>query len=81
MSLEPLENNFVVHYERNGEKVSTSNKETVKAVLKSNATKKLIEQLTSATWQGVNFKVRNDDTEIDLNQCYAWLSGWKEAPC
>ena len=28
----------------------------------------------------MNFKVRNDDPDIDLNQCFAWLSSWKEAP-
>ena len=80
LTFEPLEKNFVVHYEKDGEKVSTSNKEKVKEVLKLNVTKKLMKELTSATWQGVNFKIRNDDPELDLKQCYAWLCGWKEAP-
>ena len=75
LTFEPLEKNFVVHYEINGEKMSTSNKEKVKEVLKLNLTKKLMKELTSATWQGANFKIRNDDSEIDLKQCYAWLRG------
>ena len=80
VTFEPLEDNFVVHYQKDGETVSTSKKETVKTILKNNATEKLIKELAAATWQGVNFKTRMDDTEVDLNQCFAWLSRWKDAP-
>ena len=80
VTFEPLENNFVVHYVKDGKLVSTSNKETVKSILKHNTTCNLIEQLKSATWQGVNFNTRYNDMKIDLNQCFAWLSRWKEAP-
>ena len=80
VTFEPLENDFVVHYEKDGKKESTSKKDVVKEVLKKNATKQLNDQLTSATWQGVIFKTRNDDIDINMNQCFAWLSSWKEAP-
>ena len=81
VTFEPLENDFVVHYEKDGKKESTSKKDVVKEVLKKNATKQLNDQLTSATWQGVIFKTRNDDIDINMNYCFAWLSSWKEAPC
>ena len=80
VTFEPLENDFVVHYEKDGKKESTSKKDVVKEVLKKNATKQLNDQLTSATWQGVIFKTRNDDIDINMHQCFAWLSSWKEAP-
>ena len=80
VKFEPLENNFVVHYEKEGETISTSNKEAVKDILKKKATERLVGELTSSTWQGVNFKTRYDDKEVDLGQCFAWLSRWRNAP-
>ena len=80
MTFEPLENNFVVHYEKDGNKVSTSIKNVVKENMKKEVTRKLSEQLTSASWQGVNFKTRQDDPDINMKQCFAWLSSWRNAP-
>ena len=80
MKFEPLENDFVVHYQKDGESESTSKIEKVKEVLKKNTIAKLNDQLTSATWQGVILKTRNDDPDINTNQCFAWLCTWKEAP-
>ena len=31
-------------------------------------------------WQGVILKIRNDDPDINLNECFSWLNNWKDAP-
>ena len=80
VTFEPLENNFVVHYEKENSRMSTSKKDIVKDVLKKNITSKMTDQLKSTTWQGLLFKARYNDPSINLNQCFAWLYSWKNAP-
>ena len=77
---EPLDSNFVVHYQKDGESVTTSNKQVVKGILKLNATNKLVKDLCYSTWQGVNISTRNNDPDINPNECFAWLTNWKDAP-
>ncbi len=80
IDFEPLEHDFVVHYEKDGQKVSTSKKEIVKSTMKKNLTKRMHDELLSATWQGRILKSRTEDTEISFKECFAWLSRWKDAP-
>ena len=54
VTIQPLENNFVVHYQKDGEMATTSKKEVVKAILKSNSTNKLVKDL--ARWYPKNKK-------------------------
>ena len=36
--------------------------------------------LHSLTWQGVIFKIRNNDPDITLSECFSWLTKWKNTP-
>ena len=80
IKFEPLENNCVVHYKKDGKKLRTSDKKVVKDLLKRNSTDNLLKNLCSAKWQGVILKIRNDDPDINLNECFSWLNNWKDAP-
>ena len=60
--------------------MSTTNKNVVKYLLKSNATSKLVKTLCSSTWQGVILNTRNKDPDVNLNECFAWMTKWKDAP-
>ena len=80
MKFEPLDNDFVVHYEKDGENVTTSDKEVVKKILKQNAMSKLLENLCASTWQGKILDIRMKDPDINLGECFYWLTKWKDAP-
>ena len=77
---EPLDNNYLVHYQKNGENVTASNKQVVKKLLTTNVTNKLIKELCSSKWQGVILNTRHNDPDIKSNECFAWLTHWKDAP-
>ena len=79
-TFEPLENDFVAGYEENNERKETSQKQFVKSLMKKNYTKKLVNQLCNATWQGTIFNTRLTDNDIKINECFDWLKGWKNAP-
>ncbi len=80
VTLELLENSFVVHYVKDGEEVTTTNKEIVKSVLKTNSIHRLVEELTNSAWQGAIYKLRSNDADVNLKRCYDWLTSWKSAP-
>ena len=77
---EALDNDFTVRYQKEGEDVSTSTKNVVKNVLKSNATSRLERSLCSSSWQGVILNTRKKDPDLNLNECFAWMTKWKDAP-
>ena len=79
-TFEPLENDFVAGYEENNERKETSQKQFVKSLMKKNYTKKLVNQLCNATWQGTIFNTRLTDNDIKINECFDWLKSWKNAP-
>ena len=33
-----------------------------------------------STWQGVIINIRKNDPDINFDECFAWLSKWKDAP-
>ena len=59
IEFQPQDNYFIVHYQKDGERVTTSEKQ----LMKSNATKKLVDVLCSSTRQGVTLNTRNKYTE------------------
>ena len=80
LEFEPAENGFVVHYQKDGETKSTSNKNAVKNMMKKNVTEMLLNETYASKWQGVIFNIRKNDPDINLDECFAWLSRWKDAP-
>ena len=80
LTFEALENSFIVHYEKNGETLTTSNKKVVKDLMKQNITGTLLEKIESSSWQGKIHNIRKNDENIKINECYAWLTKWKDAP-
>ncbi len=80
MKFEALENDFVIEYEKNGETITSSNKKVVKDFMKQTTTNTLLETMYSSSWQGKILDIRYKYTDIKLDDCFAWLSKWKDAP-
>ena len=74
------ENDFSVHYKKDGEHHTTSNKKDVKYIIKQNILNKLVQNLYSSSWQGNIISIRNNDPDINSQECFSWLSRWKDAP-
>ena len=80
ITLELLDNDFSVHHEIDGNHVSTSDKKKVAMILKVNDSNNLLEEVCSATWQGVILNNRHNDSTLVLDKCFMWLTRWKDCP-
>ena len=40
----------------------------------------ILNSLCSSTWQGVITNIRNNDPDLKIEECFAWLTRWKDAP-
>ena len=80
MRLEPLENDFVMHYQTDEGSANTSQKQKVSTILKYNDTQQLLKEVCSATWQGVIINNRFNDPYLIREKCFMWLTSWKDCP-
>ena len=80
LKFEVLQNDFIVHYEKDGETKTTSDKKVVKNLMKRKVNETLLDEMYGSTWQGVIINIRKNDPDINFDECFAWLSKWKDAP-
>ena len=71
LKLEVLENDFIVHYEKDGETKTTSDKKTVKNLMKHNTNETLLNEMYGSKWQGAIMNIRKTDTEVNFDECFA----------
>ena len=77
---EPLEDNFLLHYDKDGVRRETAEIHEVKDILKTNEVSRMTEKICKSSWQGVILSNRYKDSELMLNKCFTWLTKWKDCP-
>ena len=75
-----LEDTFEFKYKKHEEEVITQNIDCVKKLLKNINQKKLKQETLDASWQGVLMKIRDADADLIKEDCFSWLSKWKDCP-
>ena len=75
-----LEDNFIFKYRKEEEELTTQDVECVKRILKEVNLKKLKKESEVASWQGVMLRNREGDDELIREECFSWLSKWKDCP-
>ena len=74
------EDSFIYKYRILDDEETTEDIERVGKVMKAINQKKVMQDTKDASWQGVLFKIRDSDAELVKDQCYSWLSKWKDCP-
>jgi hypothetical protein len=78
--LEIGNNSCTLTYENNkNETITTESLNEIKGQITKQRNKQLECELYESTWQGLNFKYRNEDQTLHPG-CYNWLKGWQNVP-